>query len=896
MNTQYSLDNGFVSTLYTALSGSMSHEAKPAFDAWKIHWDSLHGEVGHKRSAKINVLTDKYGVDAERINPSKLLFAIESYYVLKLRLIAYMALLKGRSKTISLRNNVVRAGEPNGLMRRLFRHEVFAELGVQNYGGAELFSWVTSVLDEGTVASVQRETIDEIQRQAHHYAFDGRDHVRDLFHRLVPKEFRHSIGAYYTPDWLADYILQEVDYTKGGKYSELTYLLDPQCGSGTFLISALSKAYKVANQEEVTATQWRDFLENRICGFEIDPVAVIAAKTNLILFASKLSQENKLNLNQPLRLPIYLCDSIYSAEVENGVSSALFDEGLVRAIKIGRTIYSLPSKVAQDRKSWDEFANALLNGVKANATFDSVLAELRRNRLVIDKCYEDTLKGIQALYSDLCKKAINGAFEFYSQLLLDAIQPNLTRNAEVVVGNPPWVNWEYLPNSYKELIKPIWPKLGLFDARGTDKAFSKEDLSVLATYMACSRYLKDKGKLGFLIPQSIFKSSKNSKGFRRFQIGTSGPYLKVLKVDDLSETHAFDQATNRAAIIFLRKGFRTTFPVPYIVWQGGTQTKGTERWRTWSEAAKHFDLILQKANPVDPNDPTSSWMHGTDTFLSSLNEMSGTCPYRARIGVFTGGANAVFYLRKIKKLESGNYLVENVTDRARRVVKEVRAEIEPTYVYPFLRGRDVDFWQASVDLNRLILCPHTPETGMRPVGPEELLRTARHTYKYVNMFRDALESRGGLTGFDRVSFNIGFYSLLRIGDYTFAPYKVVWRYISKEFKSCVVEPVKSMENVLPVLPQEKLMLIGLYDRSEAYYVCGLLSSDLVREAVESRMVGTQISASVIEHLALPIYDSHNPLHQDVAESCREGHRAKMGGGDFIKHLKNINDLVPRLLK
>lgn len=896
MNAQYSPDNSFVSTLYTALNGSMSHEAKLAFDAWKIHWGSLHGEVGHKRSAKITVLTDKYGINAEGINANKLLFSIESYYVLKLRLIAYIALLKGRNKTISIENDVVRAEESNRLMRRLFQHEVFAELGVQNYGGAELFSWVTGTFDKGTSALVQRDIMDEIQRQAHNYAFDGRDHVRDLFHRLVPKEFRHSIGAYYTPDWLADYILQEVGYAKGGKYSDLAYLLDPQCGSGTFLISALSKAYKVANKEEVTSTQWRDFLENRICGFEIDPVAVIAAKTNLILFASKLRQENKLYLNEPLRLPIYLCDSIYSAEAESGMSSTLFDEKLVQAIKIGQATYSLPSKVARDRKSWDEFANALLNGVKANTTFERVLAELRRNCLVIDRYDEDTLKGGRALYSDLCKKAINGAFEFYSQLLLDAIQPSLTRNAEVVVGNPPWVNWEYLPNSYKELIKPMWPKLGLFDAKGTDKAFSKEDLSVLATYMACSRYLKDRGKLGFLVPQSIFKSSKNSKGFRRFQIGASGPYLKVLKVDDLSETHAFDQATNRAAIIFLCKGYRTTFPVPYVVWQGGSQTKSVERWGTWSEAAKHFDLILQKASPVDPNDPTSSWMHGTDTFLSSLNEMSGTCPYKARTGVFTGGANAVFYLRKIKKLENGNYLVENVTERARRVVKEVQAEIEPTYVYPFLRGRDVDFWQASVDPNRLILCPHTPETGMRPVEPEELLRTAKHTYKYVGMFRDALESRGGLTGFDRVSFNIGFYSLLRIGDYTFAPYKVVWRYISKEFKSCVVEPVKNMKNVQPVLPQEKLMLIGLYDRSEAYYVCGLLSSDLVREAVESRMVGTQISASVIEHLALPDYDPHNPLHQDVAESCKEGHRAKMGGGDCIKHLKNINDLVPRLLK
>jgi hypothetical protein len=139
--------------------------------------------------------------------------------------------------------------------------------------------------------------------------------------------------------------------------------------------------------------------------------------------------------------------------------------------------------------------------------------------------------------------------------------------------------------------------------------------------------------------------------------------------------------------------------------------------------------------------------------------------------------------------------------------------------------------------------------------------------------REVLEARQGFTGFDRDSRAAGFYTLLRIGDYTFKPFKVVWRYISKTFKCCVIGPASLDGRVVPVLPQEKLMLIGFDEPLEAYYVCGMLSSTPIRSAIESRMVGTQISASVIEHIGMPKFDVNDPRHVAIAEECRRGHEA-----------------------
>src|SRR5687768_2081422 len=743
-------------SFYTRISAEQFPKANQLYSVWKTNRESLHGPVGRKKSARTDVLAKRYDLPEEDLDAAALLYAIDTYYVIRLRLKAYISLTNDTSVT---------RDQGLTLLNKILAAETFTDLGIENYGGGELFDWVSECADEDILDDLSEEFEREFTQQATSDLKVPGDSVRSLFQSLVPKQFRHSAGAHYTPDWLADYILFKLDYAGNSRSLECARLVDPHCGSGIFLIAALRRAY--ASKRVSSCHQWHTMLSDAICGFDVDPVATIAAKTNLLIFVSWLMSIGQYQLKQPLRLPIFCGDTIYS-----------------------------------------------------------VKSELNHTEL----------------------------FDY-------------------VVGNPPWVNWEYLPNSYKELIKPMWPTLGLVDFKGTDKAFSKVDLSVLATYVACDELLKPGGKLGFVLPQSIFKSAKNAKGFRRFQIGADGPPLRVDHVDDLSDTSVFADATNRPAILFLEKGSPTTYPVSYATWKGVARSVESEQWTTWDQAAPSFTIRTEKAQPVDVHHPSSGWVHAPESVLSGYDAIAGQCPYRARTGIFTGGANGVFYLQRLSGLANGNLLVKNVVDRTRRRTSEVEVELEPTFVYPFVRGRDVDTWRASVDSNRLILCPHTPATGIRPVKPKDLQELAPQTYSYLSNVRDVLEARKGFTGFDRDSFAVGFYTLLRIGDYTFKPFKVVWRYISKTFKCCVIEPVWLGDRLVPVLPQEKLMLIGFDEPLEAYYVCGMLSSTPIRSAIESRMVGTQISASVIEHIGMLKFDANDPRHIEIAEECRRGHAA-----------------------
>ena len=93
-----------------------------------------------------------------------------------------------------------------------------------------------------------------------------------------------------------------------------------------------------------------------------------------------------------------------------------------------------------------------------------------------------------------------------------------------------------------------------------------------------------------------------------------------------------------------------------------------------------------------------------------------------------------------------------------------------------------------------------------------------------------------------------FYSMFNVGDYTFAPWKVVWRYVASDFIVAVVGPASDEK---PVVPNEKLMLVPVEDDNEAFYLCGVLNSSPIRFAVQSFFVQTQIAPHVIHKLCIP---------------------------------------------
>ena len=273
-----------IRSFYTRTSSEQFPKANQPYSVWKTHWESLHGPVGRKKSARKDVLAKRYDLPHEDLDAAALLYAIDTYYVIRLRLKAYMSLTNDSSLPVST------------LLNKVLRAETFADLGIENYGGGELFDWVSDCAEDDILTGLIQQETTEI--------YEPRDRVRSLFQSLVPKQFRHSAGAHYTPEWLADYVLLKLNY-EGGR------LVDPHCGSGTFLIAALRRAYAA---KRMSCSEWHGLLSDGICGFDVDPVATIAAKTNLLVFVSWLISTGQYRLEKPLRLPIFCADTIHTEQ------------------------------------------------------------------------------------------------------------------------------------------------------------------------------------------------------------------------------------------------------------------------------------------------------------------------------------------------------------------------------------------------------------------------------------------------------------------------------------------------------------------------------------------------------------------------------------------------------
>lgn len=457
------------------------------------------------------------------------------------------------------------------------------------------------------------------------------------------------------------------------------------------------------------------------------------------------------------------------------------------------------------------------------------------------------------------------------QALRDHRAAQALPRADLAAGNPPWVNWEYLPESCRADSRRLWAEYGLLSAKGVGRSFSKEDLSVLITYVVLDRLVKGGGVLAFVIRQGAFKSAQNGAAFRRFVLRGREP-VKVLGAEDLSRLRVFEDAAAGTAVLYARKGEETAYPVPYDVWE---RIKGKSRpfdaHLRLEEVLAQVRVTRQWAAPAAEEDPASVWITAGQEALDASRRVLGVNGYRARTGIFTGGANAVYWL-KVRGAEGDMLTVSNLVGRAKRRCEEITAQVEKDYVYPLVRGGDLQKWKVSY--NAYLLCPHTAETKIRPVPQDRLQAHAPGTFRYLSHFRPVLDGRRGFAGWEKFIQEQAFHALLRVGSYTFSPYKVAWRYIASEFICSVIGSVDDPwlgERLL--MPNEKLMYVSTESEEEAYYLCGVLSSALVAECVKSFMAPTSISTHVLNKLYIPPYDAGEPLHAEIARVCKAGHGA-----------------------
>lgn len=155
--------------------------------------------------------------------------------------------------------------------------------------------------------------------------------------------------------------------------------------------------------------------------------------------------------------------------------------------------------------------------------------------------------------------------------------------------------------------------------------------------------------------------------------------------------------------------------------------------------------------------------------------------------MFTGGANAVYWIRPLRQLDDGNLVVENVVERAKRKAPKVQCEIESGLVYELCRGAELGKEETEGQDSIAIICPHTKFTKMQAIDLEIMKNKYPLTLNYLTQFKDILDERKGFASWEKSNQEDAFYAIQRVGEYTFKQYKVAWKYISKKFKVFIID-------------------------------------------------------------------------------------------------------------
>jgi hypothetical protein len=279
-------------------------------------------------------------------------------------------------------------------------------------------------------------------------------------------------------------------------------------------------------------------------------------------------------------------------------------------------------------------------------------------------------------------------------------------------------------------------------------------------------------------------------------------------------------------------------------------------------------------------------MTGRKPALAAVGKVLGQSAYQAREGANTGGANGVYWVEIIGERPDGLVMVRNLTEGTKREVESVERAIETGLLHPLLRGRDVGRWQVRPEA-RIIMVQHP----QKRTGYDEawLKDTYPKTFSYLQEFETSLRAR---SVFRRYFQDTGtFYSMFNIGEYTFAPWKVVWREVASKLDVAVVGPVVTQVTAKCAIPDHTLIMVACQQGEEAHFLCSILNSSPSRFVVQGYIV-LHPDPHILEHVAIPRFEPDNAVHQGLAALSRQAHASTTAGD--APEVKRIEAEIDRL--
>ena len=310
---------------------------------------------------------------------------------------------------------------------------------------------------------------------------------------------------------------------------------------------------------------------------------------------------------------------------------------------------------------------------------------------------------------------------------------------DIVIGNPPWCNFTDLPTEYKKRLKKRFIEFDLVsDSKKLLWGGSRIDIAALVIQKILRDFLVDKGMCYCFAPLSLFLNDGAHQAFRSYSVGDV--LFSPLEIYDLQGIDVFSGIGTRHCFVVFQRDVAWSRSVPYFVFED-------QRWVSYRAAPLFLD-----------NHPLSV---GTEEELASLREnlfIEVPKSTKPRQGLNTSGCNSLFFFTCCVQVDDEYVLLGEKLITPKK------------WVYPLMVG--ANFQEEKMKAQKWVLLLHDPVTG-KPLS-SDTLRAEQQLWEYLKSHEHTLRKRKGVMIQSMI--HKGFWwSLLGVGLYSFAPYKIIWQ-------------------------------------------------------------------------------------------------------------------------
>ena len=437
-----------------------------------------------KRELWARLLTTAFGTSFDADDTR--LFLEHTYLVVLAKLVAHAAM------GFDLTAHRVEADE-------LLSGRLFADRQILGVVEADFFDWPADT-QEG------RAWVERLARRIARFRWDEVEHdvLKVLYESVIGRDTRHALGEYYTPDWLAKAM---VDETIDEPVTQR--VLDPGCGSGTFLFWAVRRCIEACEAAGMSASEALESVTTRVFGIDVHPVAVALARVTYVLAIGT----NRLRGPRPsLTIPVWLGDSVGyqrgdtledvdTLAVRTGDGATLFEQ-----------VLRFPDRVVDDISGF----GSLVTEMSRRAADRSAGDPVPNLHAVYDRhaVHPDDRPVLDQTMRTLCDLVDEGRDHIWGYYVRNDARPRwLARpdnRVDRLVGNPPWLSYRYMTAEMQRRFRELSQERGLW--QGANVA-THQDLSALFVVRTVEQYLTYHGRFAFLMPLAVLTRQAYT-GFR----------------------------------------------------------------------------------------------------------------------------------------------------------------------------------------------------------------------------------------------------------------------------------------------------------------------------------------------------------------------------------------------